>query len=149
MKIYRKRYIPNEIVDISGDEVIYRDEEKLITSWTPIKPRGDIGKGMSCVYFNEGWKVSKFYNLDGSFKFWYCDIIDYEYDKSEDTYIIKDLLVDVIVHEDGTYEILDEEELDQALQEGLITEEIKAEAIFKLNKLLEKIKSQKFHELDF
>lgn len=149
MKIYRKRYIPNEIVDISGDEVIYRDEEKLITSWTPIKPRGDIGKGMSCVYFNEGWKVSKFYNLDGSFKFWYCDIIDYEYDKSEDTYIIKDLLVDVIVHEDGTYEILDEEELDQALQEGLIAEEIKAEAIFKLNKLLEKIKSQKFHELDF
>lgn len=149
MKIYRKRYIPNEIVDISGDEVIYIDEEKLITSWTPIKPRGDIGKGMSCVYFNEGWKISKFYNLDGSFKFWYCDIIDYEYDKSEDTYIIKDLLVDVIVHEDGTYEILDEEELDQALQEGLITEEIKAEAIFKLNKLLEKIKSQKFHELDF
>lgn len=149
MKIYRKRYIPNEIVDISGDEVIYRNEEKLITSWTPIKPRGDIGKGMSCVYFNEGWKISKFYNLDGSFKFWYCDIIDYEYDKSEDTYIIKDLLVDVIVHEDGTYEILDEEELDQALQEGLITEEIKAEAIFKLNKLLEKIKSQKFHELDF
>lgn len=149
MKIYRKRYIPNEIVDISGDEVIYIDEEKLITSWTPIKPRGDIGKGMSCVYFNEGWKISKFYNLDGSFKFWYCDIIDYEYDKSEDTYIIKDLLVDVIVHEDGTYEILDEEELDQALQEGLITEEIKAEAIFKLNKLLENIKSQKFHELDF
>lgn len=149
MKIYRKRYIPNEIVDISGDEVIYRDEEKLITSWTPIKPRGDIGKGMSCVYFNEGWKISKFYNLDGSFKFWYCDIIDYEYDAEKDIYIIIDLLVDVIVHENGAYEILDEEELDQALQEGLITEAIKEEAIFKLNKLLEKIKSQKFHELDF
>lgn len=149
MKIYRKRYIPNEIVDISGDEVLYRDEEKLVTSWKPIKPRNDIGFGKSCVYFKHGWKISKFYDINGNFKFWYCDIINYEYDAEKDIYIIIDLLVDVIVHENGTYEILDEEELDQVLQEGLITEAIKEEAICKLNGLLEKIKSQKFHELDF
>lgn len=149
MKIYRKRYVPDEIIDISGDEVVYRDENKLITKWQPIKPRDDIGSGTSCVYFNKGYKISKFFNKDGSFKFWYCDIITHEYYKDEDKYIIIDLLLDVIVYEDGHYEILDEEELEDALKEGIITEEIKIEAKQKLNSLLEIIKDGRFCELDF
>ena len=101
-----------------------------------------------CISKN-GWKVSKFYNKDGSFKFWYCDIIDYEYDKNEDKYVIIDLLLDVIVHEDGRYEVLDEDELDEALKDGIVTQEIKDEATKKLNELLDIIKSGKFSELDF
>ena len=42
MKIYRKRYIPNEIVDISSDEVLKCDEDMLVTKWLPIKKRPDI-----------------------------------------------------------------------------------------------------------
>lgn len=149
MKIYRKRFVPDEIVDISGDEVIYRDSEKLITKWNPIKPREDFASGESCVYFNKGWKISKFFNKDGSLKYWYCDIIDYEYDEPEDKYIIIDLLLDVVIYEDGHYEVLDEEELEEALKDGVITQELANAARRKLDKLLKIIKDGKFKELEF
>ena len=149
MKIYRKRYSPNEIVDISGDAVIYRDKEKLITKWNPINERDDIGRGESCVYFSKGWKISKFYRKDGSFKFWYCDIIDYEYDEEKDQYILIDLLLDVIVHQDGRYEVLDEDELEKALEMGIITEEIANDAKKKLNELLKLIQSDQFEKVQF
>ena len=42
MKLFRKRFIPDEIIDISKDEVIYRDDDLIITKWLPIHPRGDI-----------------------------------------------------------------------------------------------------------
>lgn len=149
MKIYRKRYIPNEIIDISSDEIVYRDDEKLITKWKPINKREDIGSGESCVYFAKGFKVSKFYRKDGSFKFWYCDIIDYEYDKEEDTYIIIDLLLDVIIHTDGRFEILDEDELESAFKNGIINENTVKDAKSKLNNLLDIIKNGKFCDLQF
>ncbi len=53
MKIFRKRFVPFEIIDISGDEVLYRDDEKLITKWLPIHDRDDVGSGTSCVYFKK------------------------------------------------------------------------------------------------
>ena len=152
MKIFRKRFIPNEIVDISGDEVIFRNEEMLITRWLPIKPRPDIGSGMSCIYFDKGFKISKFFDKSGIFKHWYCDIIKHEYIKKEDKYIVIDLLVDVVIYPDGHYEVLDLEELDEALKENLISLEIKEEALDKLNSLLniiEKGEFEKFVEKDF
>ena len=51
MKMYRKRFIPDEIIDISGDEVIYRDKERLITKWIPIRPKEKIAYGdLSFLY---------------------------------------------------------------------------------------------------
>jgi len=34
--ILRKRYIPDEVIDISGDELVFRSEDLLITKWNPI-----------------------------------------------------------------------------------------------------------------
>lgn len=142
MKIYRKRYIPNEIIDISGDKVESVSEDLLITSWLPIHPRNDVAFGMSYTYLKKGWKISKFYDKDKNFLYWYCDIIDAQIKDEE--YILVDLLVDIKVYPDGRYEILDEEELDEALNEGLITKEQKEEALNKLNALLETIKKGEF-----
>lgn len=142
MKIYRKRYIPNEIIDISGDKVESVSEDLLITSWLPIHPRNDVAFGMSYTYLKKGWKISKFYDKDKNFLYWYCDIIDAQIKDEE--YILVDLLVDIKVYPDGRYEILDEEELDEALNEGLITKEQKKEALNKLNALLETIKNGEF-----
>ena len=142
MKIYRKRYIPNEIIDISGDKVESVSEDLLITSWLPIHPRNDVAFGMSYTYLKKGWKISKFYDKDKNFLYWYCDIIDAQIKDEE--YILVDLLVDIKVYPDGRYEILDEEELDEALNEGLITKEQKKEALNKLNALLEIIKKGEF-----
>lgn len=146
MKIFRRRFIPNEIVDISGDEVVFRDDKKLITRWLPIKPRPDIGSGMSCIYFDKGIKISKIFDKSGNFKHWYCDIIKHEYIKEEDKYIVTDLLVDVVVYPDGHYEVLDLEELDEALKENLISLEVKEEALDKMNSLLDVIKKGEFEE---
>lgn len=142
MKIYRKRYIPNEIIDISGDKVESVNENLLVTSWLPIHPRNDVAFGMSYTYLKKGWKISKFYDKDKNFLYWYCDIIDAQIKDEE--YILVDLLVDIKVYPDGRYEILDEEELDEALNEGLITKEQKKEALNKLNALLEIIKKGEF-----
>lgn len=142
MKIYRKRYIPNEIIDISGDKVESVSEDLLVTSWLPIHPRNDVAFGMSYTYLKKGWKISKFYDKDKNFLYWYCDIIDAQIKDEE--YILVDLLVDIKVYPDGRYEILDEEELDEALNQGLITKEQKDEALNKLNALLETIKKGEF-----
>lgn len=142
MKIYRKRYIPNEIIDISGDKVESVNENLLVTSWLPIHPRNDVAFGMSYTYLKKGWKISKFYDKDKNFLYWYCDIIDAQIKDEE--YILVDLLVDIKVYPDGRYEILDEEELDEALNEDLITKEQKEEALNKLNALLETIKKGEF-----
>ena len=54
MKMFRKRFIPDEIVDISSDEVLERNENIIITKWTPIKPRGDISGGISYTFLKRG-----------------------------------------------------------------------------------------------
>lgn len=142
MKIYRKRYIPNEIIDISKDKVEHVNDELLVTSWLPIHPRNDVAFGISYAYLKKGWKISKFYDKDKNFLYWYCDIIDAKIKDEE--YTLIDLLVDVKVYPDGKYEILDEEELDEALKQKLITKEQKEEALNKLNALLEIIKHGEF-----
>ena len=62
-------------------------------------------------------------------------------------YTLIDLLVDVKVYEDGTYEVLDLDELDEAYEKGLIQEEQRRIALEKLEKLLEVIKKGEFPPL--
>ena len=142
MKIYRKRYIPNEVIDISGDEVVYRDDKLLVTKWLPIKPRTDVGRGVSYTMLDKGWKISKFYDHDNNLLYWYCDIIEHVLQDDELTLI--DLLVDVIIHENGSYEVVDEEELDEALLAGLITENQKEDALKKVSELTKLIDEKQF-----
>jgi hypothetical protein len=120
-KILRKRYIPFETVDISSDEVLERSETLLKTRWNTIKPRGDISYGVSYALLKDGIKISKIFNSSDEFVYWYCDIIDVQYDKNTDTYTLEDLLVDVVVRPDGTYRVLDADELADALEQKLIT----------------------------
>ena len=144
MKIYRKRYIPNEIVDISGDELLYQDEEMIVTKWKPIHPKKDIAWGISYTLLKKGWKISKFYGFEDELCYWYCDIIEANYNADEDTLITTDLLVDLKIYPDGTHEVLDLEELDEAIAENLITEEQKKDALNKLNELLKIVESKQF-----
>lgn len=144
MKIYRKRYIPNEIVDISGDELLYQDEEMIVTKWKPIRPKKDIAWGISYTLLNKGWKISKFYGFEDELRYWYCDIIEADYNAEEDTLITTDLLVDLKIYPDGTQEVLDVEELNEAIAENLITQEQKQDALNKLNELLKLVEEKNF-----
>ena len=142
MKIYRKRYIPNEVVDISGDKILLLTEDLMVTEWLPIKPRGDISYGKSYTIVKKGWKISKVFDENKDLICWYCDIIDYEI--SNDEYTLIDLLVDVKIYPNGEYEILDLDELDEAVSHGLISEDKKEEALEKMNELVGIIKNGNF-----
>lgn len=137
--IFRKRYIPFETIDISGDELLYRSEEVLVTRWKAIKPRTDIFGGISYTFIKEGYKISRFYGNDMCFKYWYCDIIDVAYDMGKDTYTLTDLLVDVKMMPDGQIMVLDADELAEALEKGLVSQQQVSSSLRKLDSILKMI----------
>ena len=67
LTVIRKRLIPYEEVDISGDEQLFFDGEALVTRWVPIRPRMDVGWGLSHSSLTEGDKVSAFFDRAGDF----------------------------------------------------------------------------------
>jgi uncharacterized protein len=142
--ILRKRYIPFETIDISGDELLFRDEDLLITKWKPIKPREDLSGGISFTFLKEGYKISKFFDKASNFLFWYCDIIEVNYEMDFNKLTLTDLLVDIKVFPDGHYRILDIDELSEALEKGLVSSGQVSKALHCLSKLLNIIYDEAF-----
>lgn len=149
--VIRKRYIPNEEVDISGDRILLKTDDILMTKWRPIKPRGDFSWGMSYVDLHDNYKISRFYDENDNFLFWYCDIleIDYSRDDSGEKYIFTDLLIDIIVNPDGTYEIKDIDEINEALEKGLIDKRQYDTSVFAMDRLVENIQKGAFPPAKF
>ncbi len=144
LTVIRKRLIPFEEVDISGDEQLYFDGELLITRWLPIKSRKDIGWGISHTYMEEGYKVSAFYDSAGKFKYWYWDIIDTAFYPDQNKLIVRDLLADVVVDPWLHVQILDREEVREALELGLITDSEVGYIEKVTDKILDKIALRSF-----
>lgn len=142
--VFRKRYIPSEIVDISGDELVFRSEDLLVTRWKPIKSRSDISGGMSYTFLKEGYKVSKFLGPEGEFKYWYCDIINVDYDEEADKYVLTDLLLDVKIMPDGSVIVLDVDEVAEAMEKGIISKEEACTSLRILAKILDMAYSGNF-----
>lgn len=145
--LYRKRIIPEECILLKDDKVMYQDEQMIVTGWNSLKPKKELHHGYSCYYLNEGYKVSKFYREDNSLMFWYCDIVEYEYRPETNTYIVTDLLADVVVYPDGFVKVVDIDELADALSRRLISEDTLKKALLNLNKLLETIYAGNFGKL--
>jgi predicted RNA-binding protein associated with RNAse of E/G family len=142
--VLRKRFIPYEVVDISGDELVFRDDRLMVTKWKAIKPRADLYGGISFTYLNDGIKLARFYDSEGKLLYWYCDIIEIDYDEKNDTYTLSDLLVDIRIMPDGKTQVLDTDELAEALEQGLVTQEQACRALKTLDVLLKKIYSGDF-----
>lgn len=145
--LYRKRLIPEECVLLKDDIVLYRDDRMIVTGWNSLKPRKDLHHGCSCYYLSEGFKVSRFYQEDNSLIFWYCDIVDYDYDEARDTYIVTDLLADVIVYPNGFVKVVDLDELVTARRSCILSAEMLDAALLRLNSLLQIIYKGGFPEL--
>lgn len=145
--LYRKRLIPEECVLLKDDTVLYRDDQIIVTGWHSLKPRKDLHHGYSCYYLAEGFKVSRFCKEDGSMLYWYCDIVDYNYNPDTDTYIVTDLLADVIIYPDGFVKVVDLDELVTAQEAGLLTDDMLKKALLRLNHLLESIYAGDFDKL--
>ena len=100
-KLYRKRFIPDEIVELKDDRIVYHEGNIMITEWDVLHPKAKFSHGISCYYMDKGWKISKFLNKKKELVYYYCDIIETAYLKAENAYIFTDLLADVIIHPDG------------------------------------------------
>lgn len=147
IKLYRKRIIPEECILLEDDVILYADPEVIVTKWNTIRPKKTLHHGYSCYFLERGFKVSKFYDHDGNLISWYCDIIKHTFDPASNTYVITDLLVDVIVYPDGFVRVVDLDELADALRDRLITQEDLQLALRRLDKLLSLIYKGAFNKL--
>lgn len=145
--LYRKRLIPEECILLKDDVILYRDDRIIVTSWHSLKPRKDLHRGYSCYYLDKGIKVSKFYRPDNTLLYWYCDIVDYDYSPDTDTYVVTDLLADVIVYPDGFVKVVDLDELVAALENGLLSEELLKKSLLRIDALLKIIYGNSFSAL--
>lgn len=144
--LYRKRLIPDECICLKDDEIICFSEsaKRIVTKWHAIKPRKDLHHGHSAYFWDEGFKVSKFYSESGDLLYWYCDIIDVFYDKENGRLIATDLLADVLIYPDGFVKVVDLDEITQAYDSGILSIDMMKTSINRLNHLLTLIYSGEF-----
>lgn len=145
--LYRKRHIPLEIKSLNDDEILLVTDDVIVTKWNTFKPKKEFSKGVSYTFLNEGYKISKFMKDNGETVYYYCDIINSEYQKEKNTWIFTDLLVDVKIYPSGFVEVVDVGEVAEALDSGLINEETVKELLVKLDKLLEIVYSGKWKDM--
>lgn len=142
--LYRKRYIPEENVLLKDDIVLLRTDSLIITCWRALHPRNDICRGISAYLLDKNIKVSKVYNHIDELVHWYCDIIEVEHAEGSNVYTFLDLLIDVLVYEDGTSKVMDLDEAGDLLASGKLAVHKAALALKTANHLLTDIYAGNF-----
>ncbi len=147
IKLFRRRFIPDETVLLKDDIIIHKDDDVIITKWKTLKPREDFTHGCSCFFLKKGYKVSKFINKDNKCIYYYCDIIETIFDESQNSYVFNDLLIDIVVYNDGFVKVLDLNEIPEALEKSLISVDLAKKALLIADELLNCIYSGNFEQL--
>ena len=150
LQLFRKRHIPKECIPLKNDRVLFVDDSRLVTSWNVLKPRSDFASGISLFDFEKHWKITRVAKADGSLYHWYCDImkVHISEDKESDTstYLMEDLLIDIVIEPDGSVHVLDLDEAAEAFEKGLITGADLTLALNAADALLRIIRSGEFEE---
>lgn len=146
-ELYRKRLIPMQNIPLKDDLILFESDEIIVTKWNTLNPKTEFDHGISCYFLKEGVKVSKFYMPDGTFLYWYCDIVDYVYDEKLNRLTVVDLLADVLVYPNGTVKVVDLDEMADAFGQGLLSAELLRTGMYRLNGLLTKIYGGDFTEM--
>ena len=145
-RLFRRRFIPDENIELKDDMILALEPNLIITSWNVLKPRRDISRGVSAYFIDEGIKVSKVFDNAGQMVYWYCDIIETHYDEKENTYTFNDLLIDVVVYPDGQVEVLDMDEFADAMEQGILSVGTIAHAMRATDDLLHTIYAGEFEK---
>ena len=143
-RLFRRRFIPDENIELKDDMILALEPNLIITSWNVLKPRRDISRGVSAYFIDKGIKVSKVFDNAGQMVYWYCDIIETHYDEKENTYTFNDLLIDVVVYPDGQVEVLDMDEFADAMEQGILSVGTIAHAMRATDDLLDTISAGEF-----
>lgn len=147
---------PPDRVHHSQQHLLYADEDVIITTQR-VKPSSPIiqndktvlGNNFAVVWFvftNLWYGVAKVYNLENAWTGYYCDIMkpvkrDMAVARKPNYFEITDLFLDLWINPDGTYEIQDEDEFADAVQEGIINTELEAETLSALKSLITEVES--------
>lgn len=145
-RLFRRRFIPDENIELKDDMILALEPNLIITSWNILKPRRDISRGVSAYFIDKGIKVSKVFDNAGQMVYWYCDIIETHYDEKENIYTFNDLLIDVIVYPDGQVEVLDMDEFADAMEQGILSVGTIAHAMRATDDLLHTIYAGEFEK---
>lgn len=145
--LYRRRIIPEECILLKDDKILSCDEDHIVTTWQALHPKKDLHHGSSCYFLKKGIKVSKFCRSDDSLLYWYCDIVDFDYQPGDNAMIVTDLLADVIIYPDGFVKVVDLDELVTALESRSISLDTLKSSILRLDRLLQIIYSGNFDQL--
>ncbi|MDV3103328.1 DUF402 domain-containing protein [Thermococcus waiotapuensis] len=149
--VYKR--IPNRILE-RDDEVI-ADLGTIIVARSrfegmlaPLKVKGVkvIDNGYGMVYFafiGENYDILKVYDEEGNFKGLYIDILVYT-KREGNTLEMLDLFLDIFVFSDGEAFLLDEDELEMALNYGLIDKGTFDLARSAAQGILERLKRREF-----
>lgn len=139
LKLYRKRIIPSQMTLLKKDKILHFDNSILLTQWNTLHPKPEFSHGISCYFLDRGVKISKYYTKDNHLLYWYCDIMDYAYNPDENCLITTDLLADVLVYPDGKIKVVDLDEMAEAIEKELLSKELSATILRRLNTLLNAI----------
>ena len=145
-RLFRRRFIPDENIELKDDMILALEPNLIITSWDVLKPRRDISRGVSAYFIDKGIKVSKVFDNAGQMVYWYCDIIETHYDEKENIYTFNDLLIDVVVYPDGQVEVLDMDEFADAMEQGILSVGTIAHAMRATDDLLHTIYAGEFEK---
>lgn len=136
------------------DDLVYRSKE-IIVGKSQIRSVNSVvfdGKtvlasGYQIVYFEmmkKWFSVGKIRDLDGKHTGYYCDIITPPRLLEEGVVEITDLFLDLWVSPDLRYKVLDEEELEDALEKGWIAKQLYEKSRKELEKLVTSVKQGDF-----
>ena len=145
---------PPDRVNHFQQELLYVDEDVIVTSQrvkpsSPIVQNGEtvLGDNFAAIWFvftGLWYDVGKVYNLDNEWTGYYCDVMK-PVERGVDVagkpsyFEITDLFLDLWVNPDGTYEIQDEDEFEEAIQNGAIDAELERKAREVLDTLIAKV----------
>ena len=150
---------PPDRVNYFQQQLLYIDDDVIVTTQrvkpsTPIVQNGRtvLADNFAVVWFvftGLWYDVGKVYNLNNEWTGYYCDImkpVKRRVDASDklDCFEITDLFLDLWINPDGTYQIQDEDEFEEAIQNGVIDSELESSARDVLTALIVEVETGKF-----
>jgi predicted RNA-binding protein associated with RNAse of E/G family len=147
LHLIRKRYIPDEAIELKGDTILSVSDDLILTCWHVIHPRKDIDSGISAYYLKKGYKISKIFDKNHDLVYWYTDIIKTDYDENTKTYTFTDLMIDVLIYPDGLIKVVDLDEYADILSKHIVPEDVMITALKTTDRLLKNIYSGNFQSL--
>ena len=103
------------------------------------------GKRIFLTYYmvDQGYTLSKVFSKQGEFMYYYCDIMEMK-QVGKRRYIMVDLLLDFIVHANGSYEVIDIDEFANSIEKGELKRKKQVYALRRLHEMIQLQKKRRF-----